>query len=800
MFMKAIFLGFEYKLIIIKFIIKMNNIMRTIIISTIFYFLSSTVVSQTGLVGEWVDYFPYHSVFAIAEGNGFVYGATKQGLIEYNKSDGSYLRFSKVEGLSDIGVSCIDYNSVAKTFVVGYSNGKIDLITSDEIITVNDLFRKPISGSKYLNNIYMQDKYAYIATGFGIVKFDVERKEFIENYVIESSGGNINVNDLTIANDTIYAATDNGLRYAYLNDPQITFYKSWKKDLSLPNPDANLSIIESFNDNLYLNEPGDDKDVLYFKNENTSWNIVTELSNYVNTSISAYDNYVLISHDIQVSSYNNNWNEINRIYNYGEGTYVSSVNAIMSNDSTIWVADKNYGLIRNPKPFWFNIINPKSPYKANVDGIDIRNNVIWIAGGSRENNWGNRYSSDGVFWRNSDLDWGQIDKYTDIKLNDIRDFIDVKINPFNQNLVYGASLGGGLIEFEGYKISQIFNEKNSALKSAVSLPGWVGVTGLDFDSYGNLWMSNSRNGNPISVYTNDKKWISYNFSNLISQDLTGQILVAENGFKWVVLPHAGKGILVFDDAGSIADLSDDNVKILNTSIGNGALPNTDIYCLAEDLDNQIWVGTAEGVAVFYSPSSVLTEGVNFDAQQIIVEVNGYYQHLLGTETVTSIAVDGANRKWFGTNGSGVFLMSKDGTKQLQHFTKENSPLPSNFIRAIKINSSTGEVLFGTNEGIVAYKSTATGDEITTNNTYAYPNPVPNNYFGLIAVKGLARDSDVRITDVAGNLVFSTISEGTQVVWDGNDMTGNRVATGVYLVFGIDSEGRDSQVAKILFTK
>jgi len=204
--------------------------------------------------------------------------------------------------------------------------------------------------------------------------------------------------------------------------------------------------------------------------------------------------------------------------------------------------------------------------------------------------------------------------------------------------------------------------------------------------------------------------------------------------------------------------------------------------------------------VFYSPSSVFTQGVNFDAQQIIVQVDGYFQYLLGTETVSAIAVDAANRKWLGTTNSGVFLMSADGTEELYHFTKDNSPLLSDYIRTIEINSTTGEVLFGTNDGIIAFKATATGDEVTINDTYAYPNPVTENYYGLIGIKGLPANSEVRITDVVGNLVFSTIAEGTQAVWDGNDMNGNRVATGVYLVIGIDTNGKESQVTKILFTK
>jgi hypothetical protein len=758
--------------------------------------------SQNGEVNSWVDYSPYHSVFSVAEGKDVVLAATKFGLIEFTKSDNSFTRFSKVAGLSDVGLSCVGYNPTTNSFLVGYSNGKIEIITPSEIVTINDLFRKTLAGNKSLNNIYMRDEFAFIATGFGVVKFDMDRMEFADTYLIETNGDYLTVNDITISQDTIYAATVKGIRKGFMDDPQLGFYESWNVDYSLKYPSANYDIIESFEDKIFTNLASDIKlsDTLFQKSNTANWSEVLEIAGTDISAVSAYNNFTLVSHLGFVSSYDSNWVEKTRIYNYGEGNFVSAHDAILGKDSTIWIGDAVYGLIKNPRPFVFEITNPRSPKSSSVDAIDIRDNEIWVAAGSRENNWNNVYSNEGVFWRSKDLEWGDINKFQDTSLNGVFDFIDVKINPTNSNLVYGASLGGGLVEFTDRKVTEVFNNYNSDLNDADDLKDWVGITGLDFDDQGNLWMANSRNANSIAVLTTDKKIHSYAFGNLINSDLTSAILVGPNNYKWTLLPSSGQGILVFDDNGTLDDLSDDQSKILGPSTGSGGLPNKDVYSIALDHDDKVWVGTSEGVAVFYSPGSIFADGANFDAQQIIVEVDGYFQYLLGTETVSAIAIDGANRKWFGTRSSGVFLMSADGTTELNHFTAENSPLLSNNVRAIEINQITGEVLFGTDQGMVAYKGFATGDEVTTASTYAYPNPVPDSYFGLIAIKGLAANSAVRITDIAGNMVFETIAEGTQAVWDGNNMNGQRVSTGVYLVFGIDSEGTDSQVAKILFTR
>ncbi len=762
---------------------------------------SISLIGQEGSIGGWIDYSPYSSVFTVAEGGGVVYGATEFGLIEFNKSDNSFLRFSKVEGLSDVGISCLGYNAITESFFVGYANGKIDLITSSNIISNGDLFRKTISGNKSLNNVFMYKHYAYVATGFGIVKFDLEREEFSDTYIIGDNGSNLKVNDITILNDTIYAATEKGIKKAFLMDPEIGFYEAWDWVLDIQNPGSEFDIIESFGSILYVNMPGsvDNSDSLFIRDINQPWQLVSELLGYENHSVAVYENYVLICHGGQVSSYDEHWVEVNRIFNYGEGNFVSSNDAFLSPDSTIWIGDNSNALVKNPRPFHFEIINPSSPNSSGVYGISIRNNEVWVAAGGAKKNGSNLHNNDGVFWRGSDLKWSAINKFNDTVLTDVFDFLTIAFHPFNKELIYAGSLGGGLIEFTDHQTSTIFNMENSPLKPDNITKKEVAITGLDFDSDGNLWIANSKNTHVLAVYTNEKEWVSFNFSNLVNDDITGDILVASNGYKWVNLPGE-KGILVFDNGTTINDLTDDQSRLLNNGAGSGGLPTNSVFCMAEDRDGEIWVGTSEGVAVFYSPGSVFNSEVNFDAQQIIVDAEGYFQYLLGSETVTAIAVDGANRKWFGTEGSGVFLMSADGTQELLHFTSYNSPLLSNIIKTIEINHSTGEVLFGTDKGIIAYKGTATGDEVTTNQTYAYPNPVPENYEGLIAIKGLAVNSDVRITDVAGNLVFSSVSEGTQVVWDGMDMNGQRVGSGVYLVFGIDSDGQDSQVAKILFSR
>ncbi len=223
-----------------------------------------------------------------------------------------------------------------------------------------------------------------------------------------------------------------------------------------------------------------------------------------------------------------------------------------------------------------------------------------------------------------------------------------------------------------------------------------------------------------------------------------------------------------------------------------------VYSLAVDKKGEVWVGTDKGVAVFYSPGLVFSND-NFDSQQIYIEQEGISQYLLESEIVTAIAIDGANNKWFGTRNAGVFQMSEDGTKQIHHFTTDNSPLFSNNIFSIAIDAKSGEVFFGTENGIISYRGEATeGPDYQQDTVIVFPNPVRPDYNGPIAVNGLYQNASIRIADAYGNVVYEGKALGGQAIWNGKDYNGQRVATGVYFVFSSSEKGDYTKVAKILF--
>jgi ligand-binding sensor domain-containing protein len=306
---------------------------------------------------------------------------------------------------------------------------------------------------------------------------------------------------------------------------------------------------------------------------------------------------------------------------------------------------------------------------------------------------------------------------------------------------------------------------------------------------------NSGSSRAVSILKNGS-WMNLNFDYLVSKPTISKIIFDKNDYAWMILARSG-GIMVYKDVNGLSQPSTTNTKILSVAKGNGFLPTPDIYSICEDLDGKIWVGTAKGITVFYNPENIFTN-TNFDSQQILIEQDNYVQILLENDIITSIAVDGVNRKWVGTESSGVYCFSSDGQTQIYHFTTDNSPLYSNVVRDIVTDETTGDVFIATEKGVQSYRTSIIKGYENFTNMHAFPNPIKPGYTGTIHITGLIDEASVKITDVAGNLVWESKSQGGQLEWDLKNFSGSRVTSGVYLIYGSSANGEKTENAKLLF--
>ena len=369
----------------------------------------------------------------------------------------------------------------------------------------------------------------------------------------------------------------------------------------------------------------------------------------------------------------------------------------------------------------------------------------------------------------------------------------------NGDLEYYASWYNGISVMEKgiHKTKYGYNNTGGILDTTYYSNNRIQISDLKIDNSNNLWGLNSQVDKPLFVKTSNENWYSFSMNQNIEGLYFDKLLIDNSNQKWGIIYN--KGLFVYNDNNTISNENDDQYKILNTSLGNGNLPSMNVKTIIKDLDGEIWVGTDAGITVFYYPSLVFS-GYNFDAQQILIQEGEYGQYLLSSETINSMVVDGANRKWVGTKNSGLYLLSEDGLNEVKHFTKDNSPLFSDNIISLAINHENGEVFIGTEKGLLSYRSDATEGASNQGPTLVFPNPVREDYNGNIAISNLYKDAYVKITDISGNLVFETIALGGQANWDGTNIDNTKVGTGIYLVFSSNEFGQEKMVSKILFIK
>ncbi len=776
--------------------------MNKLFITISFVFWSLINIAQVP-IGQWTAHIPNLKGLSLCEAGDKIYGLTETGIFYYNKTDNSIQKIGKIEGLSGVNTNAICYFADTKTVYIGYQDGTIDLIkNNNQITTFSDIKRKSYP-SKVINKIQVIDQLIYFSTDFGIVVFNPYKLEFIETYIIGDNAYEVRVNSLASDDTYLYAATDKGVKKAKKSSPQLANYAEWERITYLPHSKNQYSAIAIFQNKIVANFkqswPYSYHTYIADPISETSQELSPDTENYTQ-ELKVINNQLWVIHKNHIGIYDN-FNHptdfINKTTVFWGDINLSTNDAILDKDGYLWYADENYSLVKS------NYNNQKGEYKRpngpkNNDAyfLDSKDNQTWVAAGALDISGANTRTPAAIS-RLKNGYWNTYNKSNVDSLNGIIDLIAVEANPNNPNQIFCSSWNYGVIEmnFSGNQVSSsiIYNENNSTLRKFAD--GYVKVWDSKVDNENKLWVINPGTSTPINVKTPSGKWYAYATPTYNSS--WGNFIITEDNSKWFLLPR-GNGIFVFNDYGILNNTSEHFQKHVSINDENGNIISNDVYAIAQDKNDQIWIGTNNGIVVYYTPYNIYDDLTNFYASKIIIDINGKNEYLMESKKVTALAIDGANRKWIGTNQSGVFLMSEDGTKQILTFNTENSPLPSNQIKNISIDNASGEVFIATGNGLMSYRGEATEGNEHFKNVYTFPNPVKPGYNGPITIKGLVENTIVKITDIAGNLVTEMNSLGGQAIWDGKNLNGNRVKTGIYLVFLSDQTGEQTEVTKILF--
>ena len=781
---------------------------KILLLSLLLFFFLTTSHAQMAM-GAWRTHFSYNNVQEITESAEKIYAISNGALFSVDKEYESIETYSKINGLSDGEIAHIAYSKENDLLLIAYSNSNIDLLKGRNMINISDLKRKEIS-DKEINNISFHNQYAYLSCGFGILVVNVRRNEIADTYIIGDAGAYLQINAVEIVGNYIYALTETGIRYADIRNSNLSNFANWTV---LPDPDAtsgNSRAIASFNGELVLLKGNS-----IYRYNGSEWNVFRENSYFSAINVSG-ENITFFGNNT-FARFDKNWTE-------REFRELSSIRDLIFSPSqnSYWVAqyildEEQTILTKHTNGTFENRFIPNGTFsgtKRLSDGTYDRvarvafvkhrfGKLIAGSGGPREL----PLKTPGVIQLHENNKWTVIRKQdapSGILCNTIRfeDVLDIEIDPRNYNRMYVATFGKGLFVLEDNQLVAHFDQNNSPLFPHDPRTCDYGplLNGLCFDKNNNLWMLNMDSPDLLKVRKADGTWGSLFYPNVTKKITTRELFISKNGYKWILIPRVGEGVFVINDRGNPFVSASHQTRFFanfQETGSNETVTPTTYRSIAEDKNGAIWIGTNMGPLIISNPDNVFNDNFTIDRIKITREDNeSLADYLLESETINAIAVDGGNRKWLATESSGLYLLSPNGQETIHHFTTENSPLTSNAIMDLAINDQTGEVFIVSASALYSFKSDATEGAPSFDNVYVYPNPVRANYTGLITIAGLMERSVVKIADVQGNLIHQGNSNGGVFTWDGKNLRGQRVGTGVYLVFAALSDGSEKMVTKI----
>ncbi len=745
--------------------------------------------AQDRPVGVWRAHLPYNSAQGIATDGLNNYVICNRSFFTYSAANGESERYSKVEGMHESSPVAVGYDRSTATCIIGYSNSNIDLFRHNNFKVLPDLKNKSFSGSKSINHIYADGGMAYLSTGLGIIVIDLEKQEVKETYVFSKNGLTMAINAFTADSLYFYAASSGGLYRILRTSATPQVFASWQP-VDLTRSYSQLAVVQGA---LYAMAAQPVTDTLFRRNGAGVFQPVFHLDSFSITHLDGGRNTVYAG-------------VFNRFKGSGKSYHLSSATnavtdslniayprgTIETDDGRVWTADLYQGLGKREDDGHISLLVPQGPGDNESYDIYARDGDVWVAHGGVNSRFYTGLGRNNSLSHFRNEQWTDYHRYSGSLFDSVFDFVCLTMDQATGTL-YAGSAERGVYERQADGTERVY--KQESLEAAGSNHP---ATGVAVDGNGNLWVNQSFAANELAARDADGHW----YHHPVPENVNGgfphagtKMIVDDLNQKWYVSLFGG-GVIVFDDQNDPANGPDPaHRRAVLSGKGRGNLPSNGVISLMKDRDGAIWIGTDKGIGIFSSPSLALSDRSS-DAEQRIVQYDQFAGYLFSNESVFAMAVDGANRKWIGTN-NGVWLLSPDASKIINRFTVDNSPLPSNTIQSITVDPVTGDVYIGTVDGLVSYRGTATEGSETAGSIQTFPSPVSSDYSGPITMRGFTTDADVRITDITGQLIYRAKSAGGQLVWNGMDYKGRRPQSGVLLIFATNKDGTQAAVGKMV---
>jgi len=750
-------------------------------------------------IGEWSVYSSFSTINDISfDSNGTHYVLTQGGLfiVENNLI---LERYTTLDGMHRLdGVRSV-FDDLTEQLIIAYPDGVIDLldVNTSEIIQINDIERITEFSSKGINDLTIVNSEVFVATEFGIITFD-RNQFFVTNSYLnlgEFERG-ISVNAISFSEDSIFAATANGLATGALNSNLVNSNNWETTDITTTDNDEVIDI-ESTKSGLYLIAD----DSVYYRSSN-NW------MNLSNLPISRPEYLQKIGDDVLIAN-------ANRIIKRApdEGSTIiyepesKTIRTLTFNNNQIYIGTSENGVIQIDEATKEEIIlNPSGPYLNFFNKLAISNGVL-LASSTDQFPQTDPFNAIRGYYIYENNSWKSFNRNTAFELSEFKYSTAYSVDITDENYFVGSWGNGVVIHSRDDNSITVFDSRNSGLSGISANRDFIVISGIDTDSKNNTWAISFISNLPLNVYSNStNEWTHFPSLPISSDELYFRLFIDSNDKLWIPLidiQNNGKGLLVVDTGSDPFNDSDDTFKKLTSNENIGNLPDDNVTAIAEDKKGEVWIGTSRGIARFIFPDFIVSSNneSEFTAQWLInADTSATSRFLLRDVNVSTIAVNSANQKWIGSVNQGLWLLNEDGSEILARYTTNNSPLISNNIQDIAINDETGEVFISTDLGLISVIETAKSAVTKMDELKVYPNPFVYDIHDQMVIEALADESIIKIVGADGSIFTELETQGGRATWSGLDQYGNQLASGVYFLVALSDDGSEKGIGKVVIIR
>lgn len=774
--------------------------------------LRATDVTDASL---WQYHLSYHNATQTLSVGNVTYALFNGNLLSYNAEDESVTTYDKLtSGLSDKDITHMGYSAPQKCLVLLYENRNIDLLYEDGMVVNLPQMKNFAEYDIAPQNLTVHQGWATVSTAEGVVLIDLERQEIRAYYRIGQ-----NVSAAIVLDGTLFAALDDRVISGSItgNLYDISQWQTYQSGMTatqfvgLDNSAYAMvpfvqGVTNGYSGLCHIAAPDEAGTRRLTRVTDAVYETGTVNAGRVTFAGSAYLMDFDAAQPTQSLFFIPTEKKPASVSRTADGTYYfaladEGLRACTVNAEQTAVAETG------------EVVGNFGPRQDLAYSLRLSDGTLYVSGG--EPSYLDRRTT-GFFGRYRNGTWDDMDQaaaeaavLAAVGMQDR--YVNMQaaaVDPLDAAHVFSTSYGVGLFEYQDGKFQTLYNLSNSPLVSAVEGNNrYIRLGSSAFDTEGNLWINQNYGDSALVVLRHGGTWQKVAVPNLEDARMMDKILFDSRGYIWINLRentlHGSGGLVGFDYGGTVATTSDDQARVRSSAANEDGTTCTidEVKDVVEDRNGQIWFGCTQGVFAVTDVESWFTN--SFSVYQPKVPRNdgtNYADYLLTGITVNAIAVDGGNRKWIGTIGSGLYLVSEDGSEVIAQYTTENSPILSDNIKSLCLDNATGLLYIGTDLGLCTYLTGVTDPEpaLSESAVKVYPNPVRPEYSGRITVSGLTDGAEVKILSTGSQLVARGNATGGSFLWDGrSSASGRRVAPGVYYILVATADGKESVAAKIV---